>query len=170
MSVQTISRSSSLEAAATRYAGEHFIGETLTLFQAVVDRDLDGLLGIEDEDFAILDVNPAGNVAPVRSQPEWEPWFKRYFLMLDALGATNDIEISAYRALKTSELGYSVVEFRNTIEGGSLLARFDCIATIVWKNTEDGWKEARWHCSIIDRDVQGDQQLDLDHHSSKVGA
>ncbi len=151
MVIQTASLSPSLRTAATRFAGEDFVEETLILLQAVVDRDLDALLGIGDEDFAIIDVDPEARTALARTEPVWEPWFRRYFLMLDALDASIDVEIDAYRSLKTSELGYSVVEFRQTVEGPSLSAWFDCIATIVWKNTDDGWKEARWHCSILDR-------------------
>ena len=90
--------------------------------------------------------------------------------MLDALGASTDIEISAYGALKTSELGCSVVEFFNTVQGPRSSPDPTASPTIVWKNTEDGWKEARWHCSVVDRDFQGDSQLDFDLDRSTVGA
>ncbi|MGB5756736.1 MAG: nuclear transport factor 2 family protein [Acidimicrobiales bacterium] len=153
MASQTTRLSQPLQTAANRFAGEHFVHETLILLQAVVDRDLDALLGIGDEDFAIIDVDPEGQTSLARTEPGWEPWFRRYFLMLDALDASIDVEIESYQALKTSELGYSVVEFRQTVEGRSLSAWFDCVATIVWKNTDDGWKEARWHCSILDRGI-----------------
>lgn len=58
MSSSTVSFSPSLELAARCFAGEHFIDETLVLLQAIVDRDLDGLLGAGDEDFAVIDIDP----------------------------------------------------------------------------------------------------------------
>ncbi len=161
MSTSTPTASPALRAAAARYASEPFIDETVTLLAAVRDRDLDALIGMGDEDFSVIDVDPTGETSLVRTQADWEPWFRRLFLMLDTLDATTDSEITAYRALATSELGYSVVEFRQTITGRSLSAVFDCIATIVWKSTEDGWKEARWHCSVLDREITINDPADL---------
>ena len=142
-----------LHETAWRFAGEPFLDETVTLLRAISDRDLDALLGIGDEDFSVIDVDPTGESSRSRVQPEWEPSFRRLFVLLDALGATTDSEITAYRAISTSELGYSVVEFSQHVDGAGLHATFDCIATIVWKITDDGWKEARWHCSVIDRQI-----------------
>lgn len=117
------------------------------------DRDLDALLGMGDEDFSIIEVDQIGDSPRVRVRPQWEPWFRQFFVLLDALNATTNSEITAYRAISTSELGYSVVEFRQHVAGSGFLAVFDCIATIVWKITEDGRKEARWHCSVTDRQI-----------------
>jgi len=27
------------------------------------------------------------------------------------------------------------------------------VATIIWKSTPDGWREARWHASVISTDI-----------------
>lgn len=144
---------SMLTTSADKFATEPYIAETKELLAAVNTRDIDALLGLGDEDFAVIDVDPTGQSPAARMEPEWEPWFRRYFGLLDALNATTDSEIAAYRAISTSELGYSVVEFHQHVVGAGLLAVFDCIATIVWKMTDDGWKEARWHCSVVDRDI-----------------
>ena len=142
-----------LDRSAQAFAGEPFIEEITELLRAVNERDLDALLGLGDEDFAVIDVDPTGETPLVRVQPEWEPWFRRFFLFLDALNATTDTELTDYRAIATSELGYSVAEFRHDIVGPAFIASFDCLATVIWKPTEDGWKEARWHCSITDRHI-----------------
>ncbi len=151
-----------LDRSALAFAGEPFIAETTDLLQAVNDRDLDALLGMGDEDFSIIEVDERGDIPRVRVQPDWEPWFRRFFVLLDALNATTDSEITDYRAIATSELGYSVVEFRQDIVGAAFIATFECIATVVWKSTDDGWKEARWHCSVLDRQIVVPETIDDD--------
>jgi len=142
-----------LDRSAMAFASEPLIRETTTLLRAVNERDLDALLGMGDEDFSIIDVDPAGEKPLARVQPRWEPWFRRFFLLLDALDVTTDAELTGYRAIETSELGYSVVEFRQDIVGAAFIAAFDCVATVVWRPSPEGWKEAHWHCSIIDRKI-----------------
>ncbi len=56
---------------------------------------------------------------------------------------------SNYHAVRESGLGYSVLEFRQTLTVGPHTATFDCVATIIWKQTIRGWREARWHASVI---------------------
>ena len=34
----------------------------------------------------------------------------------------------------------------------------DCVATIVWKKTTRGWREARWHGSVVSSDVPDELQ------------
>ena len=55
--------------------------------------------------------------------------------------------------MKDEGLGYSVVEFRQTLTIGDHTASFDCVATIIWKHTARGWREARWHGSVVSADV-----------------
>lgn len=140
-----------LDRSAIAFRDEPFITETTELLRAVNERDLNGLLGLGDEDFSIIDLDAEADGSVVH--PEWEPWLRRFFAVVDALGATTDSEITRYRAVATPELGYSVVEFRQDIVGSAFIATFDCLATIIWKPTDDGWKEARWHCSVVDRQI-----------------
>ena len=84
---------------------------------------------------------------PVRTHEEWEAWFHGLFATLSTMGASTDSEILAYDARREDALGYSVLEFRQRLDVGSLTATFDCIATIIWKRTSDGWREARSHAS-----------------------
>ncbi len=51
------------------------------------------------------------------------------------------------------DLGYSVLEFRQSLAIGRHEATFDCVATIIWKRTDSGWREARWHASVVSSDV-----------------
>ena len=93
------------------------------------------------------------NLEPSGQRTEWEEWFHELFATLDMMGAETDSEILDYHATATEELGYSVLDFRQFLTVGSTAATFDCIATIVWKRTPKGWREARWHASVIDADV-----------------
>ena len=47
----------------------------------------------------------------------------------------------------------SALDFRQTLTVGGLVAKFDCIATLIFKKTPTGWVESRWHCSVIISDV-----------------
>jgi len=102
---------------------------------------------MSDDDFGIVDVDPAGRTRVVRTRDDWQLWFHQLLSTLDDLDATTDSEIISYKAVREQSLGYSVVEFRQTITIGSHTARFD------WKQTNRDWREARWHGSVVASDV-----------------
>jgi ketosteroid isomerase-like protein len=132
------------------FLDQPFFDETLTLLRAVREHDFDTLAGLCDDDFGIVDIAPDGSGVPIRTRGEWEAWFRDgLFPKLDALGAETDSEVTGYQALVSGDLGYGVVDFRQTLSINELVATFDCIATVIWKNTPTGWKESRWHCSVI---------------------
>ena len=89
----------------------------------------------------------------VRTRQDWEEWFLRLFGELDAASATTDSEIVNYGAVSGADLGFSVVEFRQSLSVGEHTGLFDCVATVVWKLTSNGWKEARWHVSLLSADI-----------------
>lgn len=154
MNTSTPSRSDSpLDHPPGRFAHRPFYAETLTLLRSVRDHDLESLAWMRDDDFGIVDVDPAGRTRVVRNRDDWQLWFQRLFSTLDDLEATTDSEIINYKAVREESLGYSVLEFRQTITIGAHTARFDCIATIIWKQTNRGWREARWHGSVVSSDV-----------------
>ena len=148
----TISESdlrSPLDQAHPDYDGAPYFDQTLTLLRSVRDHDFATLANLCDDDFGIVDVDPNGLSVAIRTRSEWEQWFHQLFAQLDALGAATDSEILDYVAIEGSELGYSVLDFRQALTMGGLTATFDCLATIIWKSTPDGWREARWHASVI---------------------
>jgi ketosteroid isomerase-like protein len=130
-----------------------FFDLTVSLLRCVRDGDFDTLAVLCDDDFGIVDIDPAGANVPIRNRTEWEAWFRSLFRQLDDLGAVTDSEVLAYDAVEGTDLGYSVLEFRQSLTIDGLTATFDCITTIVWKRTTDGWREARWHGSVIARDI-----------------
>jgi SnoaL-like domain len=144
---------SPLDAPAERFLREPFFAETLTLLRSVRDHDHETLSWLCDDDFGIVDVDPSGQSVPIRTRIEWEAWFHRLFDTLTAMAATTDSEIVDYHAVRTAELGYSVLEFRQSLTVGESTAWFTCLATIIWKHTSHGWREARWHASVIDADI-----------------
>ena len=72
---------------------------------------------------------------------------------LEQMGARTDSEIIGYDALSRGDLGYGVLDFVQTLTMDGVTARFECIATLIWKRTPLGWRESRWHCSVISCDV-----------------
>ncbi|HSM67655.1 MAG TPA: nuclear transport factor 2 family protein [Ilumatobacteraceae bacterium] len=136
-----------------RFLAEPFFAETLTLLRSVRDHDFDTLAALCDDDFGIVDVDPAGAAKPIRDRAGWEAWFHELFATLTAMCATTDSTIDDYHAVVDGRLGYSVLEFTQTLTVGEHVATFECVATIIWKRTPDGWREARWHASVISSDV-----------------
>ena len=135
------------------FDAQPFLDQTLTLLRSVRDHDIETLAVLCDDDFGIVDVDPSGASVAIRTRAEWENWFHQLFGQLDALSASTDSEILGYDAVQGASLGYSVLEFRQTLTIGDLTAGFDCLATIIWKSTPDGWREARWHASVISKDI-----------------
>jgi ketosteroid isomerase-like protein len=144
---------STLDTPDPRFDGAAFFAETVSLLRSVRDHDFDTLATLCDDDFGIVDVDTSGAVRPIRDRASWERWFRELFSTLDALGATTDSRIDDYQAVATDDLGYSVLDFTQTLAVGGHVASFECVATIVWKRTPAGWREARWHASVISSDV-----------------
>jgi len=130
-----------------------FFDLTLDLLRCVRDHDFAKLADICDDDFGIIDIAPDGGNVAIRNQAEWDAWFKNLFAQLDTLGAETDSEILAYDAVEGTDLGYSVLEFRQTLELRGMVATFECMTTIVWKLQDGRWREARWHGSVLSRDL-----------------
>ena len=153
MPESTFAPTSPLDRPAPEFESRPFFAETCSLLRCVRDHDFDTLATLCDDDFGIVDVDPSGGSVAIRSRGEWEAWFHDLFATLTGLDAATDSEILAYDATTSEELGFSVLEFRQTLSSAGLTASFDCIATIVWKATPDGWREARWHASVLTAEV-----------------
>ena len=138
------------------WAEAPFFAETVELLRSVRDHDFDSLAELCDDDFGIVDLDPSGGSVMVRTRAEWEGWFHNLFAQLSAIGASTDSEILDYQVLPTADMALSVVEFRQSLTMGESTAFFDCVTTIVWKRTESGWKEARWHVSLLSTDIPED--------------
>lgn len=140
-------------AAESNWLGSPFFEETVELLRSVRDHDFQSLAELCDDDFGIVDLDQSGRSVMVRTRAEWEAWFRRLFSDMEAASANTDSEILDYRAMRTSDMGFSVVEFRQSLGIADLTAYFDCVATIVWKATPEGWREARWHVSLLSTDI-----------------
>jgi hypothetical protein len=135
------------------FSAQPFYDETVALLHSVRDHDFATLAGLCDDDFGIVDIDVDGSAHPIRNRAEWEEWFTRLFATLEGMNAETDSVILDYQARREGRLGFGVLEFRQTLTVGAHVATFDCVATIVWKLTPQGWREARWHASIISSDV-----------------
>lgn len=128
---------------------EPFADLTMRLFRGVRDHDLASLEALCDDDFGIVDIAPDGGSVVIRDREGWRAWFENLFSQLTAMDAATDTEIHDYRGTAWGDAGMSVVDFVQTLTVGGLTGRFTCQATIVWKQQEGDWREARWHCSLL---------------------
>ncbi len=135
------------------FVDQPFYAQTVTLLHSVRDHDFATLAALCDDDFGIVDIDAAGNARPIRNRAEWEEWFTTLFATLNSMNAATDSVIRDYKALSQGSLGFGVLEFQQTLTVGPHVATFECVATIIWKLTDQGWREARWHASIISSDV-----------------
>jgi ketosteroid isomerase-like protein len=126
-----------------------FFDLTAEMFRCVRDHDFATLSGICDDDFGIVDINVEGGSQVIRDRAGWEQWFKGLFAQLKEMGATTWSEITRYEAVEATDMGYSVVDFDQVFIGDGRRLRFSVLATIVWKRSGDGWKEARYHSSLL---------------------
>lgn len=126
---------------------EPFFGETQTLFRCVNTLDLEGLRAMVDDEYGIVDVDPEGRTVVLGTRAEWDSYMEINFAAMRAAGAELSTEVLEYHGEAAGGLGYSVVRFVQRVEVGGAVTENPCVATIVWKLTDDGWKEARWHCS-----------------------
>mgnify|MGYP006284080371 CR=1 FL=1 len=126
-----------------------FFSLTLKLLNAVRDNDLSSLAHLCDDDYGIVDINTEGGSQVIRNRKEWEKWFKSLFSELQSRNAITWSEITNYEAVISQEMGYSVVDFDQmfVVEGQQM--KFSVLATIIWKKEEQGWKESRYHSSLI---------------------
>ena len=141
-----------VKVAADAFEKRPFFAETKRLFQYVSEHIFDDLAALCDDDFGIVDLGPAGENVVVDDRAGWEQWFHDLFAKLDGMNAETDTEITDYQALKHETMGYSVVKFTQRLGFGGQDAFFHCIVTIIWKKTADGWKESRWHVSLLSVD------------------
>ena len=149
----TVPLGSPLERSYPEFDEKPFFAETIQLLRSVRDHDFDTLAELCDDDFGIVDIAPDGTNVAIRSRSEWEAWFHGLFTQLDTMHASTDSAVIAYDAIKTDEMGFSVLEFRQSLVVGDLTARFDCMTTIVWKRVDGAWREARWHGSVLSSSV-----------------
>jgi ketosteroid isomerase-like protein len=131
------------------HENQPFFRETVTLFESVRRHDFATLAALCQDDFGIVDLNTDGSSVIISNRAEWEQWFHALFARLDEMEAETNTEILRYQALQTELLGYSVVDFCQTLTVGGRTARFTCVATIIWKQVLGGWQESRWHCSLV---------------------
>ena len=149
----------SLDNPSSDFARQPFYDLTLALLRSVRDHDFATLASLCDDDFGIVDIDVAGTARPIRNRTEWEAWFTTLFATLRSMDATTDSIIRDYRALSQDSLGFGVLEFQQIVTVGSHVATFECVATIVWKLTADGWREARWHASVVSSDIPVELRL-----------
>ena len=141
-----------------QHEAKPFFDLTTALLRSVRDHDFEALAELCDDDFGIVDIAPDGGNVAIRTREEWQTWFRTLFATLDAMGASTDSQVLGYDAVSGTDLGYGVLDFRQSLTVGPLVATFDCTATIVWKRAADRWVESRWHCSVLSKNVPPELQ------------
>lgn len=135
------------------FSDKPFFELTERLFRAVSEHNFDELAMLCDDDFGIVDLGPSGESVVIDTRAQWENWFHSLFAKLEEMGAETDTEITDYNALVSDSMGYSVVKFTQRLNVAGQDSFFPCIVTIIWKNTAAGWKESRWHVSLLSADA-----------------
>ena len=124
--------------------------ETEELLIAVNKLDLPKLRTMVDDDFGIVDVDPEGKPIIINDMEEWEAYMEKNIIVMRELKAELSYEIDEYNERVAQEMAFVVVRFKQRVRvPESSEMQHNCIATIVWKKSTDGWKEARWHCSRL---------------------
>jgi hypothetical protein len=130
-------------------ATKPFYDLTVSLLGCVRDHDFTTLARLCDDDFGIVDITTTGGSLVIRDRAGWEAWFTGLFAQLDAAQARTWSEITGYEAREGQDMAYSVVDFDQMFVTDQESLRFSVIATIIWKREEGGWKESRYHSSLI---------------------
>ncbi|MEO5832910.1 MAG: nuclear transport factor 2 family protein [Nakamurella sp.] len=130
-------------------ADKAFYALTVELLGCVADHDYVRLSEICDDDFGIVDITLNGGSLVIRDRAGWEEWFTGLFAQLDSLPARTWSDITAYESVHAGDMGYSVVEFDQTLVTDDEKLRFSVIATIIWKRVDGVWKESRYHGSLL---------------------
>lgn len=134
--------------------GMPFFEQTCQLFTCVEKHDFDTLSQLCDDDFGIVDIAPDGSSVVIRDRAGWEQWFHHLFQKLDEMQAKTYTHIEDYRSIVYGDMGYCAVEFCQHLEVGGQHHKFYCVVTIIWKKMPDNsWKESRWHCSVVRREL-----------------
>lgn len=124
--------------------------QTERLLSAVNQLDLPKLRNMVDDDFGIVDVDPEGKAVVINDMQEWENYMEKNMLAMQQLHAKLSYEIDEYHENVSESMAYVVVKFTQQVHiPEKPEMSHSCIATVVWKKTDDGWKEARWHCSRL---------------------
>ncbi len=126
-----------------------FYALTKELLDCVRDHEYGRLSAICDDDFGIVDINTTGGSQIIRDRAGWEAWFTGLFVTLDDMSAATWSDITGYESSLSDDMGYSVVDFDQTLVTPEQKLRFSVIATIIWKLVDGTWKEARYHSSLV---------------------
>lgn len=126
-----------------------FYAQTVELLDCVRDHDFQRLSEICDDDFGIVDIKTDGGSLVIRDRSGWEEWFVGLFAQLDSLAARTWSDITGYQAVRSGDMGYSVVDFDQTLETDAEKLRFSVVATVIWKRIDQTWKESRYHSSLV---------------------
>jgi len=128
----------------------HLYQHTERLLSSVNQLDLPQLRQMVDDDFGIVDVDPEGNAVVINNMEEWEAYMEKNMIAMREMKAKLAYEIDTYNEKMSDKMAFVVVKFRQQVHlPEQPVVNHDCMATIVWKKTDDGWKEARWHCSRL---------------------
>lgn len=126
-----------------------FFALTTQMLDCVRDHDFGTLSKICDDDFGIVDIETTGGSLIIRDRAGWEEWFTGLFAQLDAMRAQTWSEITGYEAVRSGDMGYSVVDFDQTLVTEDEKLKFSVIATIIWKRVDGRWQESRYHSSLV---------------------
>ena len=113
------------------------------------------------EDLSLVDTDERGRPAALHTRAALAEHLERRG---PALRAST---VLAYEGHPDRETAWSVVRFRRSAVSADGVERRElCSATLLWRLTTEGWKLARWHCTVEREDRDHEDQ---DHEQSPLG-
>ncbi|HAA10445.1 MAG TPA: hypothetical protein DCE41_01630 [Cytophagales bacterium] len=130
----------------------HSTLRTLTevLLKAGNKLDLNRLIQLTTDDHQRVEVDGTGKSVVLTRPTEWMEFLRRSFASLKSVQDRLDWEILDFQEQVGDTLGVVKMKYRQTgLVAGKLAMQLFWVS-LVWKETEEGWKNSFWHASRLE--------------------
>jgi len=125
---------------------------TLTelLLKASNRLDLNRLVQLTTEDHQRVEVDLSGKPVVLLRAAEWKEFLRRSFATLKGVQDRLDWEILDFQEQIGDTLGVVKMKYRQTGMVAGQMANQLFWVSLVWRQTEEGWKNSLWHASRLE--------------------
>ena len=97
-----------------------------------------------------VEVDPNGHPLILQGSQEWLTYLRNAFMALQPHKDQLDWEILAFEEHTGPELSTVTMKYRDhTLLGGQLAQQIQYV-TMVWRQTDEGWRLGHWHASRLE--------------------
>ncbi|MEL6538089.1 MAG: nuclear transport factor 2 family protein [Bacteroidota bacterium] len=123
---------------------------TEVLLKAANRLDLARLTQLVSEDHQRIEIDGSGKSIVLTRPVEWMEFLRRSFAALKSVQDKLDWEILDFTEQVEDSLGIVRLKYRQTgLVAGQLATQLFWVS-LVWKQTEEGWKNSLWHASRLE--------------------